>query len=300
MKSTSKTPALPITSHLAAVFDDRVRSIRAIATSTSLRSEPRDRHEFRVTIRNLRAIDLLARTVGLPVSDEVRDSLKWVAEPLGKLRDADIQLDLLEKQITSSGEDDNPGAQILVGRYRRLRGLRLAIVRRRLKSAQFKQALSDLENTTREWDSESPESEFRVLDLLDRRYKRVRRLAKRVERKPAPDRIHDFRLSLKKLRYAVENIVAADSRPIKSYLKSVRKAQDRLGEHQDYVVFRESLLEFGEEGVEAELATATAAVADKKIARSSKRVAKVIAPVTGKRWKTARKAIAKSLRSSGS
>lgn len=297
LKSSIKATELRIASRLATQFDDRVAELRAAATSTSLRNEPEDRHQFRVLIRNLRAINSIARSAGLPVSDRVRESLKWVGEPLGKLRDADVQLELLEKQVAESGEDSSTGTQILMGRYRRLRGLRLAIVRRRLKSAQFKQALSELEGTTREWDPAAADSkaEKSVLKLLDKRYRRVKKLAKRVERKPGPGRIHDFRVSLKKFRYTVENVSDSDTKPVKRYIKCLRKAQDRLGEHQDLVVFRESLLDFGDEGAEAELATAIAAVTEKKAAKSRKRPGKVIDPVTGKRWKAARKAIAKSL-----
>jgi CHAD domain-containing protein len=65
---------------------------------------------------------------------------------------------------------------------------------------------------------------------------------------PATDRdtrLHDARKAYKRARYAAEAIAALDERPAKRLVKRLKELQDLLGDHQDTLVAREVLRDYG-------------------------------------------------------
>lgn len=288
---------LPLVSRLAQSFEDRISDVHSLADSITSRNEAPDRHTLRVSIRNLREITRLAKTLRLPIPDETQAQLKWVSDALGTLRDADVQLELIEKEVGRSLEPGSPASQQLLNRYRRLRGLRLGTVRRRLKLDQFKNTMSEIEAVSANWTPDTAREDVGkfTLNLIEKRQRAVKQLAGKVGKNSTPEQVHDLRISIKKLRYLVENVADPDKKPVRAYLKNLRRCQTRLGEHQDYTMFRESLLDFGTEGDEAKLAASIAEKMDRKAAKTLKGVKKSVEPITGKEWKAARKSIKKSL-----
>ena len=86
-------------------------------------------------------------------------------------------------------------------------------------------------------------------DLIAKAVRRVRKAYRAAE--PAPpgaerdERLHEMRKAAKRLRYAGEIARPALGRPAKRLVKSVKAAQELLGEHQDSVVARGLLRELG-------------------------------------------------------
>jgi CHAD domain-containing protein len=79
----------------------------------------------------------------------------------------------------------------------------------------------------------------------------VRKAAKAVRRADAPPEtdlaLHELRKATKRLRYAAESARPVTGKSMRCYAKAVKAVQDRLGEHQDSVVARATLVELSEQ-----------------------------------------------------
>jgi len=192
-------------------------------------------HKMRVATRRLRScLKTFKRTFG--AADEVRDELKWLAGLLGEVRDG----------------------QVLQGKL--LDGVEFPEVAERVRGhleAQVERGRTALD--------EALESE-RYLALLDR-IDRLVDLTARVEDNPLKrvrsdlhkaddllDRalaagedheLHEARKAYKRARYAVEVFEPSVGKPAKQLVKALTDLQDVLGAHQDSVVARELLEQWG-------------------------------------------------------
>jgi CHAD domain-containing protein len=192
-------------------------------------------HKMRVATRRLRScLKTFKRT--FPDAGEVRDELKWLAGLLGEVRDG----------------------QVLEGKL--LQGVEFPEVADRIR-----ERLDDQIDRGRAALDEALESE-RYLALLDR----IDRLAdetERVENNPlkrvrndlhkADDlldqalaagedhELHEARKAYKRARYAIEVFEPSVGKPAKDLVKALTELQDVLGAHQDSVVARELLEQWG-------------------------------------------------------
>jgi CHAD domain-containing protein len=192
-------------------------------------------HKMRVATRRLRScLKTFKRTFGDP--GEVRDELKWLAALLGEVRDG----------------------QVLEGKL--LAGVEFPEVAERIRGhldAQIDRGRAALD--------EALESE-RYLALLDRIDRLVDETA-RVESEPlkrvrndlrkADDlldqalaagedhELHEARKAYKRARYAVEVFEPTVGQPGRQLVKALTELQDVLGAHQDSVVARELLEQWG-------------------------------------------------------
>jgi CHAD domain-containing protein len=192
-------------------------------------------HKMRVATRRLRScLKTFKRT--FPDATEVRDELKWLAALLGEVRDG----------------------QVLEGKL--LEGVEFPEVATRIR-----EHLDDQIERGRAALDEALESE-RYLALLDR-IDRLVDETERVEDNPLKrvrsdlqkadelldqalaagedHELHEARKSYKRARYAVEVFEPTVGKPAKQLIKALTELQDVLGAHQDSVVARELLEEWG-------------------------------------------------------
>ena len=116
--------------------------------------------------------------------------------------------------------------------------------------------------------------------LLERLARKVRKRGRDLDKAPV-ERLHDLRKSVKKLRYASENLAPIYARkPAKKYLKASKKVQSALGSLNDALTALRLLDRLGQEGG-VELAPALGIMADWCKRRQGRELRR-LAPAWGK------------------
>jgi CHAD domain-containing protein len=83
-------------------------------------------------------------------------------------------------------------------------------------------------------------------ELIARRYRKVRKLARRINPESPPEAYHELRIQAKRLRYAVEFLSDLYGRPARQLVRRLVALQDLLGLHQDAFVAVEHLRELSQ------------------------------------------------------
>ena len=207
-------------------------------------------HNGRIATRRMRAVlPLLAGRLTPNDLEHFRRTLKRLTRRLGRARDLDVQLELLEElepATLNTGED----VQSLRAEWR---GEREKSVRRLVKTMERLRVESVLDALRR------AASGDRVPMFAIRRYAaaplwesvvtaQLRELAgtvaEAVDRAGGamfPKRLHGARVSIKKLRYAMEIATATGAAKLEDAVVSMRKAQQILGRMHDLDVLAEAI-----------------------------------------------------------
>ena len=201
-----------------------------------LGEDPEYLHDMRVATRRLRAtLKLYAKFLPKRAQRLERD-LKWIAGPLGAVRDLDVHLEHLAREASRWDEDDLERVSAALGEHRNDARRRMMET---LDSARYERLVSGISGMVRR--GRSPEEPPPILevvpDLLGRRYKKVRKAAKRLESGSPPEDFHDLRKKGRRLRYAIEPLRGIYGKPAKKMVDLLKEMQDDLGGHQDLVVF---------------------------------------------------------------
>lgn len=217
-----------------------------LATLHSLLPDVRDGrpaavHDARVATRRIRELVSLARPAAAARADDLVDLFRNMGRALGRVRDADARIDVL-----SALESRIPhAAPWLVTVRQQQERERLRLMRRGLKR------LERLGVEALACDARRRGSPFVVLFTTYSRW-RVHLGRTIVARSGAalealthaagvyfPNRLHNARIALKKLRYAAEIAHETGTEDLASALNELKKAQDILGDLHD----RQSLLD---------------------------------------------------------
>lgn len=200
-------------------------------------------HQMRVATRRLRS-DL--RTF-LPLLDAawaqaLREELRWLAEPLGSVRDLDVQLERLEREAADLVADLVPLIETLHARREAAR----TALREVLTSDRYRTLLDRLLDAVRDplVTARAERSANRELPpLLDRAWGPVERLGAALGPDDGVERYHVLRIRVKRLRYAAEAIGPALGPAAERHARLARAAadlQDLLGTmHDDSVTIDE-------------------------------------------------------------
>jgi CHAD domain-containing protein len=212
-------------------------------------------HKLRIAARRLRS----ALTTYKPVleerhADALRKDLRWLGQSLSQARDARVLREGLDARVASEP------AELVIGPVARriddsLRASERAGLERGheiLNDARYFRlldALDDLVATP----SLAPGAGLAARDvvprLLERDAKRLRRAVRAIDTAhdlQARDlALHEARKKAKRLRYAAESAVPALGGRAKLLSRGAKRVQDSLGVHQDTVVARARLREYG-------------------------------------------------------
>jgi CHAD domain-containing protein len=200
-------------------------------------------HQMRVATRRLRS-DL--RTFG-PLLDAawaqaLREELRWLAEPLGAVRDLDVQLERLEEEAPDLLADLAP----LVDTLRARRDAARAALRDVLRSDRYRALQDRLLDAVRDplATGRADRAAKRELPrLLDRAWRPVERLGAALGSHDSAERYHQLRIRVKRLRYAAEAIgpaLGSAAGPHARLARAAAELQDLLGTmHDDAVTIDE-------------------------------------------------------------
>ena len=260
---------------------------------------PEPLHRLRVTARRMQTILSLFRAY-LPASvRNSRQTLKGLLDVLGLVRDADIRLEAASSFRSSLPEGERGGLDPLLQYLQSERVRARSTMLRALDAKRARDWLDTLpdqlaKTTTSSASSRNAAALAVVPDLIHKRYRKLRKSARRLTAKSSMAEFHDVRVRAKKLRYALEVIAPTYAKPANNMLAALHKLQSRLGTQHDADVIAHYLAQLAGRPP-ADFAAATlflmGRMAEQR-ARAARRMGKKVAGpwrrVRGKRWKRLR------------
>lgn len=199
-------------------------------------------HDMRVATRRLRAAMSTFRPFLSPRTLAFRDEFGQVARALGEVRDLDVQLERMAEWRTAFPPER---AHLLDSIETLLRRRRTAARKRMLQvldSRRYERLCARFGAVLRS----GPPKSFAAgrvpalavaPDLVERRYRKVRKLGDRIRKSSPPEAYHLLRIEAKKLRYALEFVGnGLYGKPALEFSARVTALQDLLGLHQDAYV----------------------------------------------------------------
>lgn len=191
-------------------------------------------HQARVASRRFReALPLIARSSR---ARRLERLMRKITRTLGPVRDLDVVLQVLD-EIERSGEASRPAISRLRQAVARERLLLLENMKRRLGDLDLgklrKRALSAARKRS---NGDAPRREERLARVRQRAARRAERLRGAIETATGiylPDRLHDVRVAVKKLRYAMELARELSGSRATAKLRTMRNMQDLLGRMHD-------------------------------------------------------------------
>jgi CHAD domain-containing protein len=188
-------------------------------------------HEFRVTVRRLRAL-LKQFAVVLPTErvTPLRRRLRWLGDVLGSARDLDMQL----ARCPAENAALEP-YRLSLAADRRATQLRLLQTLASADALVLPIELHDLAAATRSTEREITVAAAapRNLETLIARVQVLgHRTLARTSRPRAKD-LHQLRLAAKRLRYGLETVAPVIGKPLIQLAEEARSLQEQLGEVRD-------------------------------------------------------------------
>ncbi len=202
--------------------------------------DPEDVHQARVGTRRLRSDLKTFRSLLDPEwLEEMRTELRWLGGALGEVRDADVLLERLRRQVASLAEADAPGAATLVRRLAHQRETGRAELLEAMSGPRYVELLDRLVAAAQD-PPLLPEADQKAATLLPnlvrKPWKKLARAVSALGDPPVDEELHNVRIQAKACRYAVEAVAPVIGKPAKDMAKAVAEVQGVLGDHQDAVV----------------------------------------------------------------
>lgn len=210
--------------------------------------DPEPIHDYRVALRILRAL-VSASKRELPSGrvERIGDLLRRLARETGALRDLDVLLEsrrALEKKLPSK---QRKGLCPLWERLEARRTQERQRLAERLALPGHSRVLAKLDVAVAGLRLHAPWEGLPVAlwlgPALDRRRRKLRKLARKTVQDPSDTNLHALRIGGKKLRYVVESFgEALPATARRTVLRRVKAFQDTLGRVHDLACQRDTLL----------------------------------------------------------
>lgn len=198
-------------------------------------------HQARVATRRLRAALPIVGTGAK--AEKIARCVRRLTRALGPLRELDVELIILD-ELEKSGEVPHPAINRLRASIIEDRQQLQAEVRERIDDFDIDKVRKRAVSVARKHaDEKRPRDPQSVALARERTARRARRLEEAIDAAAGlylPDRLHEVRIAVKKLRYTLE-LGAADgrkaaSRAAAARLRTLKQAQDLLGRMHDLEV----------------------------------------------------------------
>jgi CHAD domain-containing protein len=238
----SAAAALTVRQAASRIVARQARDILAYEKPARRGTDAEAIHQMRVQIRRLRAALALFRGVLRPPRPARRDRLRWLSRALGRVRDLDVIVALLEEGHLTHVEGVEAArledllAALKERRWRSHRKLKAALARPRY--AKLKAALREFARRPR-FARGAAEDAMAARFLTDA----IRRGARRVsghrgmsERTPTAQDLHALRIRVKRLRYVLDFHAETAGIAFEEERRLTRQLQDCLGELHDHDV----------------------------------------------------------------
>ncbi|HEY6378252.1 MAG TPA: CYTH and CHAD domain-containing protein [Candidatus Dormibacteraeota bacterium] len=229
--------------------------LRALEHDAGLRLdlEPEDVHQARVATRRLRSdLRTFAPLVEPAFGEPLREELRWLAEELGAVRDAEVlAMRLRVRAAALPGTDAAVGLRIVsaldaaVDAARTelaatIRTPRYVALLDRLVAAAQAPELTEL--------AAHPAADV-CPELVAIPWRKLRKAVGQLGDEPADEALHQIRIHAKRCRYAAEAVAPVLGRRAGAFARAAASLQEVLGEFHDAVVAAEWLRAHGRRGV---------------------------------------------------
>lgn len=199
--------------------------------------DPEGIHQARVATRRLRSDlrtfkPLLDPTWAAGLHPRVCD----LAEHLGQVRDADVLHQLLQNTLATRPEIDDDAGNEVLALLSRQRTQAMDALHAQLDRPETHLLLDDLVTAAADPPTTAAADEpakRQLPDLVNKRWRRLRRASRRLGRHPPPRALHDARILAKRTRYATEAIAPAFGPKTRRFAKALANLQDTLGDLND-------------------------------------------------------------------
>jgi CHAD domain-containing protein len=242
-------PALETTdpaTRLRGLLVEQYEAILANDPGVRLGEDAEALHQLRVATRRSRALLRAARGLVSPEwSEPLRAELSWLGGLLGPVRDLDVLLEHLDAEAATLGGEDARA-------FRRLRA-RLATDREDARATLLEAMAGEryfrlLDTLERAEHAPGTESSISLPEIAAEAFRKLRKAAKALPKRPTDDQLHRVRIMAKRARYAAELGEPALKKAGARFVKKAKVVQDVIGEHQDAVVAEERIRELALRG----------------------------------------------------
>jgi CHAD domain-containing protein len=202
--------------------------------------DPEAVHQARVASRRIRST---LRTFSSVLEPEwtarLRDELRWLADQLGEVRDADVLLARLEAGLAGVPEADKASGRRLLGGLAAERDEARERLIQAMGEDRYASLLDDLVAAAQApavlAEAARPAAEV-LVPLAAAAWSKLRKAVRRAGDEPSDEALHKIRIRAKRLRYAVEAVTPVAGKPARRLAKAAADLQDVLGEQHDAVV----------------------------------------------------------------
>lgn len=238
--------AMSVSEGFAAIARTTLSQLRANERGVLEAADPEYLHQMRVGLRRLRSAISVFRAV-VPEAERapIAKELRWLSGNLGPARDWDVFVTDTVPAIRRAF-DDKPALSALEDSAVAQQRLARRRARRAIRSRRFQRAVLSLASglAPEHWRAAAAPEALAVLDSpvrayaqaeLERRYQRVRRRGRRLASLDAVQ-LHELRIAIKKLRYAVDFFASLfDAARVRLLRSRLSRLQDILGALNDAV-----------------------------------------------------------------
>lgn len=228
-----------------------------------LGDDPENLHQHRVAARRTRAF---LRTTRAYLDPEWRrplgEALERLGEATGPVRDLDVVLQRLRREVERLDETDEAAKALILRRLEEEREHGRRRLLEALESRDYRFVLARLRLPPQLADGID---DIPLDSLAKKEFRRLAKLVERLGKRPDEEAIHRLRIAIKRARYAAE--LAAPKGVRKRFLADARVLQELLGNHQDAVVAERRLRGAAVEDVRTAAAFAAGRIAERQRAR---------------------------------
>jgi CHAD domain-containing protein len=238
-------PSATPVDHVRASLDQRLRALLAHEPGTRTGEDIEDLHQMRVAVRRMRATLKAARPLlDAAWSDELRAELGWLGGALGPVRDLDVLLLRLHREIASLPPAEQNAGGALLDALERERTTARAAMLEALTAPRYFGLLERLAETVSAplptpapGDAPQPA----LVDLVRAEARTLRRAVEKAGDNPPDEVLHALRIRGKRVRYTGELVAPSlrgtpAGKQVKRLLSATTALQEVLGDHQDACV----------------------------------------------------------------
>jgi CHAD domain-containing protein len=192
--------------------------------------KPKSVHRLRTTIRRIESLVSYANPDMGKKEERSLEKLADLRKRAGKVRDFDVQEDLLDTVGNGSTVKDRNNLKDILEKKRDRQAKRLESAVKKIHEAKFFARLDGIAEQA----GALPDGKNRPLAPLEEARAQLAKMAKDLELSQTikPSRLHGARVALKRIRYMAE--LAEESAEQKDLMRKLKSTQDALGDWHDW------------------------------------------------------------------
>jgi CHAD domain-containing protein len=228
----------------------RLKALLRHEAGTRTGEDIEDLHQMRVAVRRMRATLKVAHPLlDAEWADGLRAELGWLGGALGPVRDLDVLLLRLRREIVTPPEAERTAGAALLAALEDQRSAARAVMLDALAAPRYRALVERLADAVGQplptsLTASAPE----LVDLVRGEARKLRRAVERAGDDPADEVLHALRIRGKRVRYAGEFVEPGlrdtpTGKAVKRLMVATAELQEVLGDHQDACVAEHAIRE---------------------------------------------------------